>query len=166
MLAMTRDDGYELSGDRLRLDFDRVHHWLSTDAYWALGRPRDVLLRAIDGSTVYGVYAPDDGAQVAFARVVTDGATFAWLCDVYVDPARRGHGLGRWMVGAIRDDLAERGVRRILLATLDAHGVYTPVGFAPLAEPTRWMELDQRGSQVTPLTRKGLDPEGPLTVRS
>ncbi|MEQ4303769.1 GNAT family N-acetyltransferase [Plantactinospora sp. B6F1] len=141
MLTVTREDGYELSTDPGRVDVDRVHHWLSTDAYWALGRPRDVLLRAIEGSTVYGVYAPDDRRQVAFARVVTDGATFGWLCDVYVDPAARGRGLGRWIVRTVREDLDRRGLRRILLTTLDAHGVYAEVGFAPLANPGRWMEL-------------------------
>lgn len=162
---MMREDGYELSGDPRRVDVGRVHHWLSTDAYWALGRPPEVQSRAIDGSTVYGVYGPGDRGQVAFARVVTDGATFGWLCDVYVDRAERGRGLARWMVGAIRDDLAGLGVRRILLATLDAHEVYAKVGFHPLPEPTRWMELDpQRELQVTTLTGKGADPGEPLTV--
>jgi GNAT superfamily N-acetyltransferase len=79
--------------------------------------------------------------QVAFARVVTDSVTFAWLCDVYVDRAERGRGLGTWMVGAIRDELSTRGVRRILLATADAHGVYAKLGFTPLAELDWWMEL-------------------------
>lgn len=139
MLTLTRDDGYRISTDPRRLDFDRVHHWLSTDTYWALGRPADLLRQAIDASTAYGVYAPDGRGQVAFARLVTDGVTFAWLCDVYVDRAERGRGLARWLVGAIRDEMAERSVRRILLATWDAHGVYAQVGFTPLPEPTQWM---------------------------
>jgi GNAT superfamily N-acetyltransferase len=164
VLSTTRADGYELSGDPARIDLDRVHHWLSTDAYWARGRSAELMRRAIEGSAVYGVYRPADGAQVAFARVVTDHATFGWLCDVYVDPTQRGRGLARWLVGNIRDDLAGRGVRRILLATLDAHGVYATLGFTALAEPTRWMELDQRESRVKPLTGKGSDPAGPLTV--
>ena len=144
VLTITRGDGYELSSDPGRLDIDRVHHWLATDAYWALGRPQETVLRAIEGSAAYGIYGPGDRGQVAFARAVTDGATFAWLCDVYVDPAERGNGLGRWLVGAVRDDLADRGVRRILLATWDAHGVYAKLGFNPLAEPDHWMELDWR----------------------
>ncbi|GIG90955.1 GNAT family N-acetyltransferase [Plantactinospora endophytica] len=164
MLITTRDDGYELCTDPGRVDVDRVHHWLCTDAYWALGRPRDVLVRAIEGSTVYGVYAPDDGRQVAFARVVTDGATFGWLCDVYVDRAERGRGLARWLVRTVRDEYARRGVKRILLATGDAHGVYAAEGFTPLAEPSQWMEADLRKPPVTPLTGKESDPVSPLTV--
>jgi GNAT superfamily N-acetyltransferase len=144
VLTITRDDDYQLSSDPDRLELDRVHRWLSTDAYWALGRSPDTVARTIAGSLAFGVYRPGDRRQVAFARTVTDGATFAWLCDVYVDRAERGRGLGRWLVSTIRDDLAGRGVRRILLATNDAHGVYAPLGFAPLAEPGRWMEFDRR----------------------
>ncbi|MGI5211558.1 GNAT family N-acetyltransferase [Plantactinospora sp. CA-290183] len=166
MLVITRFDGYLLSSDPRRLDVDRVHHWLSTDAYWALGRSRELMRRAIEGSSVYGVYRPGDEDQVAFARVVTDGATFAWLCDVYVDPAERGRGLARWMVAAIRDDLTGRGVRRLLLATWDAHPVYATAGFTPLAVPANWMELDLRELPVTPLTGKGSDPGGHLTVET
>ncbi|GAA4693026.1 GNAT family N-acetyltransferase [Phytohabitans rumicis] len=145
VVTIKREDGYVLSSDPERVDVDLVHRWLSTDAYWAVGRPREVLSRAIAGSLVFGVYRPDGGVQVAFARVVTDRATFAYLCDVYVDRAERGRGLGTWMAGAIRDDLAERGVRRIMLATADAHGVYAKIGFVAIAEPDRLMELYPRG---------------------
>jgi GNAT superfamily N-acetyltransferase len=138
--TIKRADGYEISTDPDRLDLDLVHRWLSTDAYWAIGRPREVVARAAAGSLLFGVYAPA-GTQVAIARVVTDSATFAWLCDVYVDRAERGRGLGSWLVYAVRDELQARGVRRILLATADAHGVYARAGFTPLAEPGRWMEL-------------------------
>jgi GNAT superfamily N-acetyltransferase len=138
--TITRADGYEMSTDPGRLDLDVVHRWLSTDAYWALGRPRDVVARSIEASLLFGVYAPT-GSQVAIARAVTDSATFAWLCDVYVDRAERGRGLGSWLVAAARDELHARGVRRILLSTADAHGVYAKLGFTPLAEPGRWMEL-------------------------
>ncbi|MEH1123738.1 GNAT family N-acetyltransferase [Micromonospora sp. CPCC 206061] len=144
MSIIGRRDGYELSTDPARLDVDRVHRWLSTDAYWALDRPRDVVERAVAGSLVFGVYRAGDGEQVAFARTVTDEATFAWLCDVYVDRSARGNGLGTWLVSCVRDHLAAAGVRRILLATLDAHGVYEKLGFTPIVEPGRWMELDRR----------------------
>jgi GNAT superfamily N-acetyltransferase len=140
-MVITSPDGYTLSSDPARLDVDRVHTWLSTDAYWALGRPRDVVERGFANSLPYGVYRPD-GTQVAVARVITDRATFAWLCDVYVDRAERGRGLGTWMVGAIVGHLREQGLtRRILLATADAHGVYSKLGFTPLVDPDRWMEL-------------------------
>ena len=114
MLTVTRDDGFVISADPGRIDVDRVHHWLSTDTYWATGRPRELVERSIGNSRTYGVYR-SDGEQVAVARVVTDEATFAWLCDVYVDRAVRGRGLARWLVEAIRDDLEAVGVRRILL---------------------------------------------------
>jgi GNAT superfamily N-acetyltransferase len=145
VLTLTRADGYELCTDPDRLDLDRIHHWLSTDAYWALGRDRDTVARAFAHSLPYGVYRPGDGAQVAVARVVTDRATFGWLCDVYVDPAERGRGLGTWLAGVVRDHLHDLGVYRILLATHDAHGVYAKAGFLPMTEPDRWMQLDLRG---------------------
>ncbi|MGQ5264121.1 GNAT family N-acetyltransferase [Micromonospora sp. ZYX-F-536] len=153
MFSLTRADGHLLSTDPARLDLDRVHHRLSTDAYWALGRDRDTVARAFAGSLPFGVYRPGDGRQVAVARAVTDGATFAWLCDVYVDRPARGDGLGGWLAGAVRDHLVELGVRRILLATDDAHEVYARVGFTPLDVPHRWMQLDRR-PPVTPVTGK------------
>ncbi|MCI4063790.1 GNAT family N-acetyltransferase [Micromonospora sp. R77] len=160
MFTVTRPDGYQLSTAADRLDLDLVHRWLSTDAYWALGRDRETVARAFAGSLGFGVYRPGDGRQVAVARVVTDRATFGWLCDVYVDRAERGRGLGTWLAGAVRDHLAELGVRRILLATADAHGVYGKLGFT-LVAPDRFMEWDQRVNRVT-----GKEPSGdsPLTV--
>jgi predicted GNAT family acetyltransferase len=140
MLTARRDDGFLLSGDPARLDVDLVHRWLSTDTYWATDRSRDVVASAIEGSEPVGVYAPD-GHQVAFARVVTDGAVFAYLCDVYVDRAHRGAGLGSWLVRTVRDDLAARGLRRFLLTTFDAQAVYARAGFADVV-PGRWMECD------------------------
>lgn len=137
-------DGYELSTDPDRIDVDRVYDWLSTDAYWAKGRPREVVERSFANSVLFGIYK--DGQQVAFARVVTDRATFGWLCDVYVVPAERGHGLGTWLAEAARDTLAEIGVLRIILATWDAHGVYAKAGFVPVARPDRWMEIDRRNT--------------------
>jgi GNAT superfamily N-acetyltransferase len=135
-------EGYEISTDTDRVDAERVHRWLSTDAYWALGRPRARQDRAIDGSLNFGVYATVSGEQVAYARVVTDRATFAWLCDVYVDRSVRGKGIGTALAGAVRDHLRPYGLRRILLATHDAHGVYRKLGFAPLARPDQWMALE------------------------
>lgn len=131
--------GYELSADAARLDMPRIHHWLSTDAYWAMGRSREEQDRAIAGSLNFGVYAAASGEQVAYARVITDRATFAWLCDVYVDRAVRGKGFGSALVAGVRDHLEPYGLRRILLATADAHGVYEKVGFSPLDDPEKWM---------------------------
>ncbi|MFS8203661.1 GNAT family N-acetyltransferase [Streptomyces sp. CWNU-52B] len=134
-------EGYEISADPARIDVDRVHHWLATDAYWAMGRPRARHESAMAGSLNFGVYETVSGGQRAYARVVTDGATFAWLCDVYVDPSARGEGLGTALVAAVCDHLRPLGLRRVLLATEDAHGVYEKLGFRPLAQPERWMAL-------------------------
>jgi GNAT superfamily N-acetyltransferase len=134
-------EGYEISADSARIDADRVHGWLSTDAYWATGRSREKQQRAIDGSLNFGVYDSTSGEQVAYARVVTDEATFAWLCDVYVDPAVRGKGLGTALVAAVRGHLEPFGVGRVLLATQDAHGVYEKLGFKSLERPDQWMAL-------------------------
>jgi GNAT superfamily N-acetyltransferase len=134
-------EGYEISADPDRVDVERVHRWLSTDAYWALGRPLEKQRRAIDGSLNFGVYEVASGEQAAYARVVTDRATFAWLCDVYVDRSVRGKGLGGALVGAVREHLRPYGLRRVLLATHDAHGVYEKVGFQALDKPDQWMAL-------------------------
>ncbi|GAA5009839.1 GNAT family N-acetyltransferase [Streptomyces siamensis] len=134
-------EGYEISADTTRIDVDRVHRWLSADAYWALGRPREKQDRAIAGSLNFGVYEEASGEQVAYARVVTDEATFAWLCDVYVAPSARGRGLGTALVAAVREHLGPLGLRRVLLATHDAHGVYAKLGFTPLDRPDQWMAL-------------------------
>jgi GNAT superfamily N-acetyltransferase len=160
VLTARRADGFELSDDPDRLDVKLVHHWLSTDTYWAAGRSLDVVRAAIAGSTAVGVYAAT-GRQVAFARVVTDGAVFAYLCDVYVDRDCRGTGLGRWMVRHLRDDLAARGLKRFLLTTRDAHGVYGPLGFAP-ADPARWMECDLAEVVVSSATGKDRTAGWPL----
>ena len=102
-------EGYEISADPGRIDRERVHHWLSTDAYWALGRTREKQDRAIEGSLNFGVYETVSGEQVAYARVITDRATFAWLCDVYVDPSVRGKSVGSALVAAVRDEMRQYG---------------------------------------------------------
>jgi GNAT superfamily N-acetyltransferase len=138
-----RVSDYRLSEDPADLDMDRVVRWISTDAYWAKGRTRDVIERSFANSFPVGLYAPDT-QQVAVARIVSDRATFAWLCDVYVDADHRGRGLGS-MLSNWSIEWAERhGIKRIVLATLDAHGVYAKSGFAPFAHPERWMEIDTR----------------------
>ncbi|MFJ7178913.1 GNAT family N-acetyltransferase [Streptomyces massasporeus] len=134
-------EGYEITTDPGRVDRERVHHWLSTDAYWALGRTREKQDRAIEGSLNFGVHETVTGEQVAYARVITDRATFAWLCDVYVDPSVRGKGVGSALVAAVRDEIASYGVRRVLLATHDAHEVYARHGFTALERPEHWMAL-------------------------
>jgi GNAT superfamily N-acetyltransferase len=138
-VEVTRD-GYLISDDAARLDAEAIHRWLSRDAYWSLGRSAETMRSAIAGSVNFGLYAPD-GVQVGYARAVTDRATFAWLCDVYVDRGARGTGLGTWFVGTVCDEIGTWGARRVLLATRDAHGLYARFGFRALLEPERWMEL-------------------------
>ncbi|NWF31015.1 GNAT family N-acetyltransferase [Streptomyces sp. PKU-EA00015] len=132
---------YTISTDPARLDQDRIHHWLSTEAYWALDRSREKQDRAIAGSVNFGAYETVSGQMAGFARVVTDHATFAWLCDVYVDRSARGEGLGTALVTAVRDHFAPLGLRRILLTTDDAHGLYEKLGFKELAVPGNWLNL-------------------------
>ncbi|HEV8172906.1 MAG TPA: GNAT family N-acetyltransferase [Actinoplanes sp.] len=146
MLDERRDDGYLLSDDRDRIDVELVHRWISTDSYWAAGRTLDQMRGAIEGSVPVGVYR--GRRQVAFARAVTDGVTFAYVADVYVDRSCRGLGLGSWLVRGLCDMLAARGVRRFLLVTKDAHGVYEKLGFTEVM-PGRWMESDLRTGPVT-----------------
>lgn len=134
--------GYGIDTDPARIDLALVHRWLSTDAYWALGRSRETVERAAAASLNFGVYDAD-ARQCGYARVVTDLATFAWLCDVYVDRAHRGRGLGVALATAVRDHLAEYGLKRVLLATGDAHGVYAKAGFRALSDPQKWMVLGQ-----------------------
>ena len=137
-------DGYEISADSSRLNAELIYQWMSQDAYWAQGRSRETQDRAIASSLNVGVYNSSTGTQVGYARAVTDYATFAWLCDVYVARADRGQGLGVALAAAVRDHLAPYGLRRILLATADAHGIYAKVGFEPLAKPEKWMTLGQQ----------------------
>lgn len=140
MTVVRREDGHEIDTSAGRLDLALVHRWLATDAYWAIDRPVETVTTSVANSLCFGVYAPD-GAQVGFARGVTDRATFAWLCDVYIDRAARGRGLGTWLAQTATTRLLSDGVRRVLLATADAHGVYAQAGFQPLRDPARWMEI-------------------------
>ena len=117
-----------------------VHSWLSELSYWARGRTRETQDAAIDASRNYGVFDTETGEQMAYGRVITDGVTFAWLCDVFVAPEARGQGLGKLLAAAVVDDLEPLGLKRIMLSTGDAHGLYAQFGFAPLADPTRVME--------------------------
>jgi GNAT superfamily N-acetyltransferase len=131
-------DGFIISTDRARVDLDTVHGFLS-GSYWSAGIPREVVLRALEHSLPFGVYR-DTGAQVGFARVTTDFATFAYLADVFVAEDARGHGLGKWLVDCIIGHPELQGLRRWMLATRDAHGLYAQYGFTPLNAPDRFME--------------------------
>jgi GNAT superfamily N-acetyltransferase len=127
-----------ISTDPALLQLDRVYGWLA-QAYWSQGVRREVVERAFANSLMAGAYGAD-GTQLGVARVVTDQATFAWLCDVFVDPSARGRGIARALTAALIADPRLQTLRRWALATRDAHGVYAPLGFSPV-DATRLMEL-------------------------
>jgi GNAT superfamily N-acetyltransferase len=129
---------FTLSHDASQLDRDLVISWITQSSYWATGRPVAVQAAAIDSSLNVGAYV--DGRQVGYARLVTDNATFGWVCDVFVLPGHEGQGIARAMVRSLIEHPSVTTVRRFMLATKDAHGVYAELGFEPLAEPSRWME--------------------------
>ena len=132
-------DGYWVSDDPALVDTAQVHVWLSTLSYWARGRPFEVVARSIAGSLPLGLYDAD-GAQAGFCRWVTDCSTFAWLADVFVDPTRRGSGLGKFVVQTATSHPAVQDLPLQLLGTRDAHGLYRQFGFVAVPEPERWME--------------------------
>ncbi len=127
-----------LSDDKTRLDVARIHGWLAS-SYWSPGIAREIVERAIAGSHCLGAY-DESGAQIGFARMITDHATFAWLADVWIDEPARGQGLGRRMVTWFLNHPDFAGLRRIGLTTADAHGVYAALGFHALMRPDRYME--------------------------
>jgi GNAT superfamily N-acetyltransferase len=134
---------YVVTTDPARIDLDAVHSFLVT-AYWCEGIPRQLLARAIANSLCFSLLAQDGGrahCQVGFARVCTDSATFAYLMDVYVLPEHRGEGLGRWLIECAMEHPRLAGLRRFLLVTRDAHGLYRRFGFSALAYPDRHMEI-------------------------
>ncbi|POH66062.1 MULTISPECIES: GNAT family N-acetyltransferase [Cryobacterium] len=141
------DAQYRFSGDVAEIDREWVHQSISEQSYWAPGRSRSRQDAAIEGSRNFGVYDSASKKQIAYARMVTDGVTFAWLCDVFVDPGVRGRGIGAMLIAGIVDHCRPLGLRRIALSTDDAHGLYAKFGFAPLALTGAWMErLDQPNS--------------------
>jgi GNAT superfamily N-acetyltransferase len=129
---------FEISTDRARIDVTLVHEFLRT-SYWAEGRHRSVVERSIEHSLCFGVY--HGRQQVAFARVVSDRAVFAYLMDVFVVPEFRGRGISKALMRAVLDHPDLQNLRLFLLATRDAHGLYERFGFRPLAEPERWMAI-------------------------
>jgi GNAT superfamily N-acetyltransferase len=132
---------YFVSDRKDLLQLDRVHAFLSTKAYWCLGIPLEVVERAAANSLCFGAYRASDSVQVGFARVVTDQATFAWICDVYVEESARGHGISKELMKAVMAHPSLHGLRRICLGTHDAHELYKQFGFYVTKTPENWMEI-------------------------
>ena len=133
-------DGYEISTNRARLDLRAIHAYL-VRSYWSPGIPLEIVERAVRNSLCFGVYETASGAQVGFTRVVTDYATFAYLCDVYVLEEHRGRGLSKWMMREVMAHPALAGARRAMLATRDAHGLYERSGFVVAGKAGNLMEV-------------------------
>jgi GNAT superfamily N-acetyltransferase len=136
-------DGYWASDDPSLLDMPLIHAWISNESYWAKGRSYDVMRRAVEHSLVLGLYSAE-GRQAGFARQVTDYATFAWLCDVFVDPAHRGRGLGTFLVAAAAGHPRLAGVRQLLMAE-PGRSLYRRHGFGDLLRAERWLERPGAG---------------------
>jgi GNAT superfamily N-acetyltransferase len=141
-----KQDEFEADDDAARIDVDVVHGFLSS-SYWATGVPREVVERSIAGSLNLGVYAAD-GSMVAFARAVTDRATFAWIADVFVLESQRGKGLGRFVVSTLMAHPELDGLRRWMLSTADAHELYRSYGFDEPADPSRIMLIRKEPAEV------------------
>ena len=131
-------DEYEISTDRSRLNLDAIHAYLAR-SYWSPGVAFDIVKRAVENSLCFGLF--NGAAQIGLARVITDMATFAYLADVYVLEAHRGKGLSKWLVETVRSHPDLQGLRRFLLVTRDAHGLYRQFGFTALSDPARFMEV-------------------------
>ena len=140
-----RRGGYLVSTDRRRLDVAAIHAFLH-GSYWARGIPREVVERSLRGSLCFGLFEWE--RQVGFARVVTDGATFAYLADVFVLPSHRGRGLATWLLECVLSHPGLQGLRRFLLFTRDAHALYARFGFAALEDPRTAMVIHEPGMGV------------------
>jgi ribosomal protein S18 acetylase RimI-like enzyme len=131
-------DGFYISTDKSQLQMDEICAYLSR-SYWAKGRGRNVVERAIQNSLCFGLF--HEGRQIGLVRIITDYATFAYLCDVYVLEEFQGKGLGKWLMSVVMSHPELQGLRRWSLVTRDAHGLYRQFGFNELQSPERWMEI-------------------------
>ena len=137
-------DQYCVSTDKAKLDLDAIHKFLSIEAYWCLNIPKSKVQLAIENSLCFGVY--QNNKQIGFARVITDLSTIAYLGDVYILPEFRGKGLSKWLMETIMTYPTLQGLRRWILLTGDAHGLYRQFGWTDIAEPSKWMELHNKNA--------------------
>ena len=135
-------DGFCISTEKERLDIKAIHHFLSTQAYWSLNIPFSRVEEAVAHSLNFGLYFKQQ--QIGYARVVSDFSSVAYLGDVYVLPDFRGRGLSKWLMQTIMEYPELQGLRRWILSTADAHGLYKQFGWVPVACPERWMEVHNR----------------------
>lgn len=138
MFSEHHRDEFTISTDPARLDLNVIHQFL-TNSYWAAGIPMELVKKSVQHSLNFGVY--HGAEQIGFARLVTDYATFAYLADVFILEAYRGRGLSKWLMEVILSQEEVQGLRRWMLATRDAHGLYAQFGFVPIPNPERFMQL-------------------------
>ena len=131
-------DGFTISTEKEKLDIDVIHSFLNR-TYWAEGISKEIISRSIEGSLCFGVF--ENNKQVGFARMITDKATFAYLADVFIIEEYRGRGLSKWLMEVIMSYPDLQGLRRMILVTKDAHGLYRQFGFTPLINVDRWMHI-------------------------
>lgn len=131
-------DRFCISTDEMKLDIDSVHEFLSTKAYWCLNIPKETVRKSIENSLCFGVY--DGDKQIGFARVISDFSTIAYLGDVYILEEYRGNGLSKWLMEIIMNHPELQNLRRWILLTGDAHGLYRQFGWNDIADPPKWME--------------------------
>ena len=139
--SFQRDD-FEISTDPDRLDANAIHEFLSQRAYWAIGRPLETVLRSLQNSLCFGLY--HHNRQIGLARVITDYATYAYLCDVYIVEDYRGRGLGVWLIDSVLKHPGLQNLRKFSLTTRDAQELYRRFGFTEVTEPQRYMNLRPR----------------------
>lgn len=135
-------DNFCISTDKSKLDIDTIHQFLSTKAYWCINIPKDTVQTSIQHSLCFGVY--QDHKQIGFARIISDFSTIAYLSDVFILDEYRGQGLSKWLIKNIMIHPGLQGLRRWILLTGDAHGLYRQFGWTEIADPTRWMEIHDR----------------------
>lgn len=140
-LNITQGD-FSISTDKSKLDINAIHDFLSTEAYWSLNIPKETVQTAIGNSLCFGVY--ENNKQIGFARVISDFATIAYLGDVYVLEEYRGKGLSKWLMETIMSHPNVQGLRRWILLTGDAHGLYRQYGWTDIADASKWMELHNK----------------------
>ena len=135
-------DDFSISTDKAKLDLDAIHEFLSTKAYWCINIPKEKVRAAIENSLCFGVY--QDKKQIGFARIISDFSTFAYLGDVYVLEEYRGKGLSKWLMETVMNHPHLHGLRRWILLTGDAHGLYKQFGWTSIADPAKWIELHNK----------------------
>ncbi|MBB4805470.1 N-acetylglutamate synthase-like GNAT family acetyltransferase [Chryseobacterium defluvii] len=135
-------DQFCISTDKAKLDIDSIHQFLSTQAYWCLNIPKDKVETSIQNSLCFGVY--ENEKQIGFARIISDFSTIAYLGDVYILEEYRGNGLSKWLMEIIMNHPDLQNLRRWILLTGDAHGLYRQFGWTDIGDPSKWMELHNK----------------------